>query len=430
MERWTLYAIAPTEELLDQEEDEEEQSLPPTDTLSHHDALEGFDRMKKRNKNSSRPAKAAPPPKEQQQDPMSEESEKYKAEKALRDKLLVEGLLRDDPVPTQSLNLPQSDVSPVILRNDSPWDPSFAQDKLPDSLKRYEEVFTAPSSHHSSQHLLPSGSGEKITIGSHSQSDDGAVISPSSRPQNLDQSLMTPVRGSFASGNGNQIDSPEDLRIPRATTPHPRNETSLISFPSPLFEQSQSLLEVIDRVDIGAVVDLERQQIEASSSVPNSSERNENMFLGNFASNLFTGRIGERIAVSLLSSLISSDGTPQLKEILWLNEEREEYQPYDLLVTSADDKQRYCEVKTRVWSEEDGQYIPQWFISPKEIEAASRYQEQYFCILIALTKDSSLQLKDVQFLGYEAGLVQAMKSHQAHLVIQLATGELSSSSRG
>lgn len=393
IERWTLQKQAAYEF---EQQEEENGEAGPLDTMSHNDAMEGFDRLKKREKKSFQSAKTAPP--SQSQQPMSEESTKYQEESALSHKLLVEKLLKDENTPTPKLNLPQTTTPQVTLRNDSEWDPNLANDKLPDLLKQYEEVFTAPS--HGLNPLAELASGSRT----HSR-----VIS------HLNPEQMTPIGDSSAPRSPKQVEFLDDFRVPRATTPFKKNEDPIFSF-----LESRGLMEVIDGVEIQNIVDMELEASIPTLTDQKLSERNE-MFLGSFASNQTSGRIGERIAVSLLSpKYLIPYGGVEVIDVIWLNEEKEEYQPYDLVVTYADGKQRYCEVKTRMWSEEDGVYVPQWFISPNEIEAASKYQERYFCILIALKKQS-YHLKDVQFLGYEAGLVHAMKSQQAHLVLQLSS---------
>jgi hypothetical protein len=432
LEKWALHHPLGDEEV-DKEDDND--SLDAATSTLTSDATDGYDRLK--NKQTGGGAAGGPPKvkkNKENETPQSEEFKKYQEEKALRAQLLRDEILGDVTVSQREdesdlVSLKMATPS-VTLRNDSAWDPTLARDTFSDPLKQYEEVFTASRRPHDG------------VIDSDSQSTSSNLTVANRRRENVSGGEPVETIGfedeqrlgnrspnsEEGQARGSPVESSEKIAHTAAGeisrhhhrtpfTNHPEGTTAPALFPLP--STDQPLLNTIDNHLLGTIVESERHRTEEQQREGKEGDEQTNLYLQNFASNSFTGRIGESLARSLLASSFP-DG--EIQEIIWLNESVEQLHPYDLLVTYSNGVERYCEVKTRLWSEltEGGPYVPQWFISATEIEAAMRYEERYFCILIALgMKKGAVEAKDVQFLGYERGLMDAMKTRQAHLILQL-----------
>jgi hypothetical protein len=176
------------------------------------------------------------------------------------------------------------------------------------------------------------------------------------------------------------------------------------------FEQDPSAQHVID-MQISAA-DLHEAELDLSASTMHSTA------LTAAADGSSIGRYGECLAWKKLMAMFPGC------EVVWLNDQTEAYLPYDILIHDPVQRlTKYCEVKTRVTERASASRTAlQWFISSKELAEAERRGANYFLMLIMLeTADlgSMLMPRSVYVIGKEDGLVTALRSEKAHLIIQV-----------
>jgi hypothetical protein len=126
------------------------------------------------------------------------------------------------------------------------------------------------------------------------------------------------------------------------------------------------------------------------------------------------GRVGESVALTYLRS------QPGVAEVRWENEEAEAGRPYDLRLSYADGRNKYCEVKTRFVVHPH--CANQWFISPKELHFAYEQGEAYFVLLICIAVDRTTHETcppQMALLGLERGFVQAALTEEVSILVQL-----------
>ena len=147
-------------------------------------------------------------------------------------------------------------------------------------------------------------------------------------------------------------------------------------------------------------------------------------------SSTHSGRCGEKCAVQMLQKKLLSNPSLSAVPVVaidWVNETAEAGLPYDIRLTLSDGSYKYCEVKTRSVTADTSPALlhRQWIISPKEVSSASEYGSQYFGVFLNICTDWSLtppstQVKDVQIVGLQRGLVQAIVAeHSASLFVQI-----------
>ena len=137
-------------------------------------------------------------------------------------------------------------------------------------------------------------------------------------------------------------------------------------------------------------------------------------------SNLLSGRIGEHIAYLCLKRKFQEICT----NIVWMNQENEKGQPYDIVLVFPGNLMKGCEVKTRTISliNRNIPNITQWFISPNEISFAIESDTNYFCVLITLFIDPRTNhaiAHEAYIVGLDVGLVNSIRNQDISLLLQM-----------
>lgn len=180
----------------------------------------------------------------------------------------------------------------------------------------------------------------------------------------------------------------------------------------------ESVLKIEFSVDelCDIIIPQSHQQDNASTIVDDCLD--QTLFLSN---NTTSGYIGELLALrSLEAHLAGHDVAVQ-----WLNADEEQGHPYDITIQYPSNRLQKCEVKSHI-SHVRAPKPPssQWFMSPHEVGAASTFEENYFCVFISAVLDDEEGVLvprqcTAQIVGFERGLMDAIRAKDVSLVVQL-----------